>query len=262
MRLSEALARLGAPDTASTEVFGMPAHLRRFDRTVFLVPDYAAHVPVARRILDGSLVSEQLHLLVRDVMARRPGSMVHAGTFFGDMLTSFSRKTPGTVYAFEPVLENYLFAHAALERNALENVLLFHAGLAADNHVAQVETGHRRTGRHRGGASHLVGPGHRHPLVDVQRVPTLTVDQLGIADLTLIQLDVEGYEPHVLRGAEATISTHRPVIVVEDKRDRCRRWLVDRDYVEVRRIGEDRVYVPVEHQVDRARPVRGGDPST
>jgi FkbM family methyltransferase len=251
----------GADSDVGRTVFGMSAQVTRFRKTTFLVPGYAAHVPVARRILGGSLVSPGLHELVRHVMLHRPGSMVHAGAFFGDMLTSFSRKTPSTVYAFEPVLENYLFSLATLEENHLDNVLLFHAGLGSENAVVQIETEHRRTGRHRGGAAYVMEPGAPHPPLNAQRIPLLTVDQFDIGDLSLIQLDVEGYEPRVLRGAERSIAANRPVVIVEDEGDRCADLLRGWSYSEVRRVGLDRVYIPDEQQQELLPVVRGEAPA-
>jgi FkbM family methyltransferase len=238
----------------------MRAHVREFRETTFFVPEYAAHKPVAKRILSGRLVVPRLHQLVRDVLAHRPGSMVHAGAFFGDMLTSFSRKTPGTVYAFEPVLENYLFAHAAVEANRLDNVLLFHAGLGSDNALVQVET-ENANGRHLGGMSYIIQPERRRPPLNTQRVPLLTVDQFKIPDLSLIQLDVEGYEPFVLRGAERSIAAHRPVIVVEDTVGRCADLLSAWRYVEVDvPLNLDRAFIP-EEQMDELLPVVGAEAS-
>lgn len=54
-----------------------------------------------------------------------------------------------------------------------------------------------------------------HRVVDGQQVPVTTVDALGLTDLDLLQLDVEGYEWHALSGAFATIHRCRPIIQVE-----------------------------------------------
>jgi FkbM family methyltransferase len=222
------------------EIFGIGTTVVRFSGSVFFVPDYAAHRPVAQRILGRHLVSPALHLLVREVMLRRPGSMVHAGTFFGDMLPSFARKTVGTLYAFEPVLENYLLARAVMTSNRLENVMLMHAGLAAEPGVARVQT--HRGGRHFGGAARIVSrPGEQtHP---GQTTPVVTVDQFGIGDLALLQLDVEGFELPVLQGALETIRSCEPVIVLEDNRNNCAAFLADLGYTASGRVGNDDLYL-------------------
>ena len=233
---------VGIASAASSrrEIFGIETTVVRFNSSVFFVPDYAAHRPVSQRILGRHLVSPALHVLVREVMARRPGSMVHAGTFFGDMLPSFARKTVGTVYAFEPVMENYLLARAVVSSNRLENVMLLHAGLAADAGVAQVQT--NRGKRHFGGASRIVSDPTKKTFRP-QPVPVMTIDQFHIDDLSLIQLDVEGFELPVLQGAVDTIRAHEPVIVVEDNRNNCSGLLADLGYVEVGRVGVDQVYL-------------------
>lgn len=48
-------------------------------------------------------------------------------------------------------------------------------------------------------------------------IPTLRIDDLGLNDLDLLMLDIEGYELNALRGGAETIQKYKPVIVVEDK---------------------------------------------
>lgn len=225
----------------SRRVFGIDTTVVRFDEAVYYVPDYAAHRPVARRTLNQRRVEPPLHHLVEKVMARRPGSLVHAGTFFGDMLPSFSRKTPGLLYAFEPVIENYVLSHHVVDDNALDNVVLLNAGLGAAPGVVEVQTG--RGGRHRGGASKIV-PGRTAPDARTHKASVLTVDQLDVQDLSMIQLDVEGYERPALEGARRTIEAQQPVIVVEDNKRECHPLLDELGYVGVGKVGPDDVYVP------------------
>lgn len=61
--------------------------------------------------------------------------------------------------------------------------------------------------RHRGLGSHQVIAG--------DRVPVLALDSLGLVDLDLLQLDIEGYELEALEGARGTIAACRPLVQVE-----------------------------------------------
>lgn len=63
------------------------------------------------------------------------------------------------------------------------------------------------------------GPG-LHPC---NYVAMVTLDSLGIEDLDLLKLDVEGHEFEALRGAEKTLKVCRPVVMIEEKLDRKRR---------------------------------------
>jgi FkbM family methyltransferase len=239
LRTAERIERLFSVHPQQ-RTYGIRTAVVRFDGAVYYVPRYGAHRPVARRILRGGYAAASLHELVETVMSRRPGSMVHAGTFFGDMLPSFSRKTPGTVYAFEPVLENYLLARTATIENDLQNVILMHAGLGTSPGLARIET-HGRF-RHRGGSSQIVAHAEKQTF-RVQPISLVSIDQFDIGDLSLIQLDVEGYEMPVLQGAVESIKKHQPVIVIEDDRNNCARFLHGLGYAEVARVGRDHVYL-------------------
>jgi len=131
-RYSKALGTRVRRKIRARRVFGIATKVVRFDGSVYFVPNYAAHRPVAQNILNKHYEAPGLHRLVQQVMTAKPGSMISAGAFFGDMLPSFSRKTPGLVYAFEPVIANYLFARAIVAANDLRNVVLLHAALGAE----------------------------------------------------------------------------------------------------------------------------------
>jgi FkbM family methyltransferase len=229
------------PAPPKEKIFGIDTTVVRYDHAVFFVPDYAAHKPVAKKVLRKRRVTPPLHGLVAEVMALRSGSIVHAGAFFGDMLPSFSRKTTGLVYAFEPVIENYLLARAVMESNDLDNVVLLNAGLGDHVGIAWIETRKVADGPHCGGMARIVDPDTLGN--ESHRVPMLTVDQLGIEDLSLIQLDVEGFELPVLRGAVNAIAAHRPVIVVEDNLGECAALLAELGYAEAARLGLDHLYL-------------------
>lgn len=54
--------------------------------------------------------------------------------------------------------------------------------------------------------------------------PMLTLDSFNVIQVDLIKIDCEGFEENVIRGAERTIRTWKPVIVVEQKRAMSERF--------------------------------------
>ncbi len=48
-----------------------------------------------------------------------------------------------------------------------------------------------------------------------ERVPTITIDGLGLPRLDILKMDIEGMEPQALEGASRTIARDRPVIWAE-----------------------------------------------
>jgi FkbM family methyltransferase len=51
------------------------------------------------------------------------------------------------------------------------------------------------------------------------RVPSLTLDSLGLTDVTLLKVDVEGHQADVLAGATSTLARCRPAVLIEDGED-------------------------------------------
>ena len=187
----------------------------------FFVPEYAAHRPASECILSGTLYEPDTHALIAMLMKLRPGSLVHAGTFFGDMLPSFARACPSTVYAFEPVLESFIMAKLCIQENELDNVLLMNAGLGESASVARIDTGDE-AGVHQGGSAKIGSRG--------QFTSLITIDSLGIPDLSVIQLDVEGHELEALKGGIDTIRKNAPIVLIEDNKNNCGSFLKSLGY--------------------------------
>lgn len=194
------------------------------DHGVYFVPKYAEHRPASRAVLSGGVYEPATHDLIDRIMQQRPGSMIHAGAFFGDMLPTFARSCPATVYAFEPVLENYVLAKLCVETNKIENVFLQNAALNEDTSIAHIDTGHHGQ-QHFGGSAQLSDQG--------QLVGLLTIDSLGLNDLVVIQLDVEGHELSALKGGRATIQRNSPIILIEDNNKNCNSFLEDMRYTHI-----------------------------
>lgn len=195
--------------------------IRNFEAEYF-VPKYALHRPACIAIVEGRFYEPDTHTLIRHLGQQEKGEIVHAGTYFGDMLPSFSSSfARGSVLCFEPVLENYTLARLCVSTNDLSNVLLFNAALSdgvANLRIDTVDT----KGGHRGGASEIADTG--------TIVPSMRIDQFTFENLVCIQLDVEGHELSALNGAEESIARHHPIILVEDNNMQCDPFLSARGY--------------------------------
>ncbi len=194
-----------------------------FEGNTYLVPRYAAYRSAARAILADTYYEPDTHRAVREVMSRFPGAMVHAGTFFGDMLPSFSARAQ-RVYAFEPALENFVLANLCKDANDLQNVVLFNAALTEEVTSVRINTS-APDGEHFGGGSRVAESG--------QLMTGLSIDSLDLSDLSIIQLDVERHELSALKGAEQTIRTQRPLVMIEDNLAECDAFLGGLGYTKV-----------------------------
>jgi hypothetical protein len=69
-------------------------------------------------------------------------------------------------------------------------------------------------------------------------VKTARIDDLGLADIGFIKIDVEGFEDTVLRGARATIARDRPTLLVEIEEGHTHRPVED-DIAAITALGYD-----------------------
>ena len=174
------------------------------------VPKDAAHRPASKCILGGRYYEPPTHRWVKERLEQRPGNMIHAGTFFGDMLPSFSKSVGDDfmLYAFEPVLRNYVLAKLTVEENNLQNVFLQNCALNSKFELLKIRT-HDGSGNSYGGGSIISPRGD-------ELITCIPIDSLGLTDVSLIHLDVEQHELQCIIGAKNTIDIWKPMIMVED----------------------------------------------
>jgi len=204
----------------------------------YFVPKYALHRPAVENLLNGNLYEPDTHNFVGEFCKYFNGSMVHAGTFFGDMIPNFSKSVSEKVYAFEPVFENYILAKLCVDTNNLSNVILMNSALSDSLGNLYIDT-NEGDGRHAGGASTISKNG--------KICAAITIDNLNIEDLVLIQLDVEGHELTALRGAQETVKKNRPVIAIEDNNDNCAEFLINLEYERVGHMPGLTIWAPNEN---------------
>lgn len=133
----------------------------------------------------------------------------------------------GTVVAFEPQRVCHQMLVTNMTLNGQVNCLLNLEALGAapgDVRVPRVDINQR----------YDFGGVAVNAEVEGERVRMITLDSVGLKACQLIKIDVEGDEREVLRGAEATIHSCRPILYVdngaEEKSPALLEKLFDMDY--------------------------------
>lgn len=146
---------------------------------------------------------------------------VQAGGNVG-VWASHLAKQFASVVTVEPDAVNY----ECLVRNVPANVDHRRAGFGAEASLAGLVNVNGNAGAHYVGGSEGA-------------FPIITVDSLDLPACDFLCLDIEGFEPHALRGAEQTIRRFRPVIMFEEKGLSERYYGVPRDTAEKWVLGLD-----------------------
>lgn len=148
------------------------------------------------------------------------GDIVHAGAYFGDFFPALANAlSPDKyVWSFEPNEENYRCALITIIINDLKNVRLYNAGLDSENGSKVIEVVDE-SGIALGGASTFLTSTTSETsfLRKVQKITVVAIDNVIPADrnISILQLDVEGYEKQALRGSLETIRRCRPILILE-----------------------------------------------
>lgn len=166
----------------------------------------------------GSRIARRLDWYERDLLedarnrVRRGGVAVDVGAHIGNHTTWFAAVCGLRVVAIEPNAQSraQLLRNVHLSRLA-DQVDVIGAAAGAAKGKARLQqprrsnTGMARAVRDRAG-----------------NIPVVPLDSLGLSDVTLIKIDVEGGEMDILRGARETIQRDRPVLYIETEGKRLR----------------------------------------
>lgn len=151
----------------------------------------------------------------------KPGmTVVEVGAHFGSHTLCFARLVGegGLVMAFEPqpMLAQLVAANSTINR--LGWVMISEAAAGERRGVATIP----RIDYSQPGNFGAVEVG-----VGEIEVPVLGLDELDLVECDFMKVDVEGMETEVLRGAEKYLTTHPPLIYLEDDRPEKHRGLVE-----------------------------------
>lgn len=149
--------------------------------------------------------SDVLEFLRERLSRRSAGLIVDAGAFIGTHAVYFASMCPSTeVWAFEPNPDSVAYLKANIEVNRAAVRVL---PKALGSRVTRAEV-RSEIETNTGMASleyEAAGP-----------VEVTTLDsELSDRDVSLIKIDVEGFELEVLRGAVKTIDRSRPILCIE-----------------------------------------------
>jgi len=151
----------------------------------------------------------------------------HVGLWACDIAQKFK-----TVICFEPIEEYRECLYKNLKDRKLTNVYV--------NDVALGERGSQVTMKveeDNSGATHI----KTYDKDNGYKVQMRTLDSYGLKDVHYIKIDAEGYEFNILKGAEWTLETNKPIVVMENKDNQSeryetrfkfiRKWMYERNYI-------------------------------
>ena len=167
-------------------------------------------------------------MMLFGLFVRRTNVVVDAGANIGLHTLSLSRLvTLGRVYAYEASPENYAMLSRNVKQNHASNVVLAgrptaltegHQSNVCIQSSASLQPPSKKLAN---GALNMMNFHVEHkpaakpcPLSSFS-VNGLALDQVGLTRVDVIKVDIQGSEGSFLRGAEATINSSLPIIVIE-----------------------------------------------
>jgi FkbM family methyltransferase len=160
-------------------------------------------------IKNGYVHEEETLCFIKNNIASN-GTIITAGTHIGTFLPFYS-KIANKVYGFEPIFENYHYAKLNIELNILNNVKIFNFALGSKEcELYMVE--HNLIEK---SLCRVVNE-YNDNCSKVKCIKLDDLDELLNENISIIQLDVEGYENNVLLGAIKIIEKFNPILILEN----------------------------------------------
>lgn len=119
----------------------------------------------------------------------------------------------GQVHSFEPLSDANELLHSNIKLNQCENVTINPVAIGEENGEVEIYINAQN-------ALSSLGNTNRGKIIKSQTVQILTLDTYakgaGISKIDFLKIDVEGFEGHVLRGAEKLIDASPDLIVMSE----------------------------------------------
>lgn len=151
--------------------------------------------------------------------------VIDIGANFGWYSTLFSRWVgdEGKVYSFEPLPDVFCELNNNIELNNLKNIETFPFAISDEEGSAVISFPVSLGSEYASIATTKIAEREYEAVCEVTRLDKL-VEDIGIAQVDFIKIDVEGNEINVLKGAEQTLLKYKPSLMIEVYEDQLERF--------------------------------------
>lgn len=178
----------------------------------YCVPNNTIQEGVGRIVKKGVVYEGCTVRFIRDNCEGK--DVIHAGSFFGDMLPALSEKA-NHLWAFEPVKENFRCSQITKILNDLKNVTLVNCALGSENQKSKIQI-KRLSGESLGGCCSIE---RRVKKAEAESIKIIRLDDFlkttNSKEVSIIHLDIEGFEEKALKGSLETIQSSYPILILE-----------------------------------------------
>jgi len=137
------------------------------------------------------------------ILSLKNKDFIDGGAFIGDSSLILERNyDPYKIYAFEPELENFNLLLTTIKRNKLKKVIPINKAIGEKIAIMKIKSA--------GGSSNISTRGKLS--MEVETIDSFaSQNKLNVG---LIKMDIEGFALNALKGAEKTIKTFSPVLII------------------------------------------------
>lgn len=180
----------------------------------YCVPASTQHGVLTQKILQGKVYEPDTIEYMRT--HAKDGDIIHSGACFGDFFPGLSTAlNPGAkIWSFEPSREGFRCAQITMLLNNITNINLVPQGLGEKSSTEFLTTKNKK-GKSLGGASSIVSKSKDG---ETEEIEIVAIDDVIPTDrnISILQLDIEGFEEQALKGAVKTIARCKPILILED----------------------------------------------
>lgn len=168
-------------------------------------------------------LTRQHHLGLRPLLEtciEKDAVVIDVGAHAGQFMKLFAKMAPqGHVHAFEPGSYAYSIASAVIKLHGLKNVTLHALGLSDTAAQTTLHVPIKDSGSLGFGLSHISAANDESRPSQKEEIHLTTLDQFvldrKVSRVDFIKADIEGWEMRFLLGAEKTLQTFRPALLIE-----------------------------------------------